>query len=48
VSGGWWLFGFIVVIILGAVMPLLRNRGQSGRAPLPPRKETLRDWRNER
>ena len=45
-SAGWWFVGLAVVVVLGAAMPLLKDRGNS-RTPLPPRKETLRDWRNE-
>ena len=43
---GWIVFGICVIFILGAAIPLIRNRG-ADRTPLPPRKETLRDWRSE-
>ena len=44
-SAGWIFLGFTVVVVLGAMIPLLKDRG-SERAPLPPRKETLKDWRS--
>jgi hypothetical protein len=44
-NAGWIIFGICVIFILGAAIPLLKNRG-ADRTPLPPRKETLRDWRN--
>ena len=43
---GWIIFGLIVVFILGAALPLLRQ-DHSSNTPLPPAKETLRDWRSE-
>jgi hypothetical protein len=44
---GWIVFGICIIFILGAAIPLIKNRGPD-RTPLPPRKETLRDWRNEK
>lgn len=44
-SAGWWFLALTVVVVLGAALPLLKSRGQD-RTPLPPRKETLKDWRN--
>ena len=44
---GWIVFGICIVFVLGAAIPLLRDRG-AGKAPPVPRKETLRDWRNEK
>ena len=41
---GWIVLGICLVVVLGAALPLIRDRG---REPPPPRKETLRDWRNE-
>lgn len=35
-----------LVVVLSGALPLLRDRHQQ-RTPLPPRPETLRDWRNE-
>jgi hypothetical protein len=43
---GWIVLGICVVFVLGAALPLISNRG-SDKTP-PPRKETLRDWRNEK
>jgi len=43
----WIVFGICVVFILGAALPLIKRRG-THETPLPPRKETLRDWRNEK
>ncbi|MBS1191902.1 MAG: hypothetical protein H6R10_3694 [Rhodocyclaceae bacterium] len=40
----WIALGICIVLVLGAAIPLLRDR-DSGRAPPPPPKETLRDWR---
>ncbi len=45
-NAGWIIFGGCVVFILGMAIPLIKNRGRD-RTPLPPRKETLRDWRKE-
>lgn len=44
-SAGWWFVGLTVVLVLGAAIPLLKSR-EDQRTPLPPRKETLKDWRN--
>jgi hypothetical protein len=46
-NAGWLIFGLCVFFILGAAIPLIRDRG-SDRTPLPPKKETLHDWRNEK
>ena len=43
---GWIVFGDIVVVLIGAAMPLLR-RDHPSNTPPPPAKETLRDWRKE-
>lgn len=43
---GWWFLGFSIVMVLGAIIPLFKQRGDE-RTPLPPRKETLKDWRQE-
>ena len=45
-SAGWWFLGLTVVLVLGAVLPLIKGRGVD-RTPLPPRPETLRDWRKD-
>jgi hypothetical protein len=45
-NAGWIIFGVCIVFILGAAVPLLRDRSRD-RTPLPPKKETLRDWRKE-
>ena len=45
-NDGWIVFGIIVIFLLGAALPLLRKDRQ-GDTPLPPAKETLRDWRND-
>jgi hypothetical protein len=43
----WWIvLGICVVFVLAAAIPLLRS-GDPDRDRLPPRKETLRDWRND-
>ena len=34
-------------LAFGVALPLISNRG-AGKTPPPPRKETLRDWRNEK
>jgi len=44
-SNAWIALGICVVFVLGAALPLIRKRDQT---PLPPPKETLRDWRNEK
>lgn len=46
-NAGWIIFGLCVVFIVGAALPLLRERGRRQTPPLPHR-ETLRDWRNEK
>lgn len=38
----WLIVIACVAVVVSAAMPLLRDRG----TPPPPRKETLRDWRN--
>jgi hypothetical protein len=43
---GLIVLGVCIVVVLGAAMPLIRSRGLD-RTPLPPPKETLRDWRSE-
>lgn len=45
-SEGWIALIVCFVFVLGAALPLLRDRGRND-PPLPPKKETLRDWRNE-
>jgi hypothetical protein len=44
---GWIILGICIVLVVGAAIPLIRDRGKHD-TPLPPRKETLRDWRNEK
>lgn len=44
---GWIVFGICIVFVLGGAIPLIRDRG-AGRTPPLQRKETLRDWRNEK
>ena len=44
---GWIVLGIIVVILLGAALPLIR-KDHPANNPLPPAKETLRDWRSEK
>lgn len=44
-SEAWIVFGICIVVVLGAAIPLLKDRN-SRDAPPPPPKETLRDWRN--
>jgi hypothetical protein len=46
-NDGWIVLGIIVIFMLGAALPLLR-KDQRSNTPLPPAKETLRDWRNEK
>lgn len=46
-NAGWIIFGLCIVFVLGAAMPLIRDRRADKTPPLP-RKETLRDWRNEK
>jgi len=45
-SLAWLIFALCIVVVLGAALPLIHER-RSGRTPPLPRKETLRDWRNE-
>jgi len=44
-SNAWIALGICVIVVLGAALPLIRQRDQT---PPPPPKETLRDWRNEK
>ncbi len=44
-SNVWIVLGICVIVILGAALPLIRQRDQT---PPPAPKETLRDWRNEK
>lgn len=44
---GWIVLGIIVIFLLGAALPLLR-KDRPGDTRLPPAKETLRDWRNDK
>jgi hypothetical protein len=46
-SEAWIAFGLCIVLVLGAAIPLLKDRN-SQKAPPPPPKETLRDWRNDK
>ncbi len=46
-NAGWIVFGLCIVFVLGAAIPLIRTRGGDKAPPLP-RRETLRDWRNEK
>lgn len=46
-NAGWIIFGLCVVFVIGAAIPLLRDLGRD-QASRPPRRETLRDWRNEK
>lgn len=43
----WIILGAVVIFMLSAALPLLRKE-QPGDTPLPPKKETLRDWRSEK
>lgn len=45
-NDGWLVLGFCLIFVLGAALPLLKSREQD-KTPLPPPKETLRDWRSE-
>lgn len=40
----WWGLLICVVVVLGAALPLVQRGPQ---VPLPPRRDTLRDWRND-
>jgi hypothetical protein len=42
----WIAVIICIVVILSGALPLLRDR-HNQRAPLPPRKETLRDWHKD-
>ncbi len=46
-NAGWIIFGICILFVLGAALPLIRDR-RADKDPLLPRKETLRDWRNEK
>ncbi len=46
-SAGWIAFGICIVFVVGAALPLISKRGANSTPPVP-RKETLRDWRNEK
>jgi len=46
-SDVWIILAICLLFVLGAALPLIRDRG-SDKTTLPPRKETLRDWRNEK
>ena len=41
---GWWFLAFALIMVVGGVAPLFKKNGTT-RTPLPPRKETLKDWR---
>jgi len=43
---GWIVLGICLLFVLGVALPLLRDRGED--KLLPPPKETLHDWRNEK
>ena len=42
---GLLILGICIILVLGAALPLLRDRGLP--KDQPPRQETLRDWRNK-
>ena len=44
---GWIVLAICLVFVVGAAVPLISKR-ENDRGPLPPGKETLRDWRNEK
>jgi hypothetical protein len=44
---GWIVLGICLVFVIGVALPLISKR-DSDKTPPPPRKETLRDWRNEK
>jgi hypothetical protein len=46
-SDVWIVLAICLLFVLGGALPLIRNR-ESDKTNLPPRKETLRDWRNEK
>lgn len=46
-NAAWIVFGLCIVLVLGAAIPLLKDRSSTRKLPpRPPKKETLRDWRN--
>ena len=44
---GWIVLLGCLLFVVGAALPLIRDRG-ADKSKLPPPKETLRDWRNEK
>lgn len=42
----WIAIGICVVLVVGAAIPLLRDR-RTPKVELPPPRETLRDWRKD-
>ena len=44
---GWIVLGICLVFVIGVALPLVRRHG-ADKTPLPPAKETLRDWRSEK
>lgn len=46
-SDAWIAIGLCLILVIGAAIPLIRDRS-ADKTPLPPKKETLRDWRNEK
>lgn len=45
-NAAWIVFGLCIVLVLGAAIPLLKDRSSHNKLPPRPRQETLRDWRN--
>jgi len=43
----WLVLGICIVFVLGAAIPLIKDRGAAKVPRLPPR-ETLRDWRQKK
>jgi hypothetical protein len=43
----WLVLGICLVLVLGAAIPLIRERGVPQAPPIP-RPETLRDWRKQK
>lgn len=43
-NDGWIILALCLIVVLGGALPLLRP---DNRTPPPPKKETLRDWRND-
>jgi hypothetical protein len=43
----WLVLGICVVLVLGAAVPLIRDRSAAKEPPIQ-HKETLRDWRQEK